>query len=248
MKTGIPSVSRNLYFTLLCMFALLGVAGCAGKARIGGAQDLTVLDRNQLPTPTVGDLGASDRPYRVGPFDRLLVDVFGSEDLSKKEIQVDASGRMSFPLIGTVEVAGKTPNEVEILMESLLTRGRFVRNPQVTVNLKEIVSQTVTIGGEVREPGVYPVLGRMTLIRGIATAKGVTEFSKKSEVLVFRTVGGKDYVAIYDIGAIQRGVYGDPEIYANDVVMVGDSQARRLFRDFLQTTPLLAPAVLLLTN
>jgi len=244
---GNPSVSRNFCLPLLCVLASLSVAGCAGQTRVGGAQGLTVLDRNQLPTPTIADLGASHRPYRVGPFDRLQVDVFGSKDLSQ-EIQVDASGRISFPLIGTVEVAGKTPNEVGTLMESLLTRGRFVRNPQVTVNLKEIVSQTVTIGGEVREPGVYPVLGRMTLMRGIATAKGMTEFSKKSEVLVFRTVNGKDYVAAYDIGAIQRGVYGDPEIYPNDVVMVGDSQARRLFKDLLQTTPLLAPVILLLRN
>jgi len=241
-------VIRGISLALACAVASLGLAGCAGSSHVGGAQGLSLTTREALPTPSLQDLGASDRPYRVGPFDRLIVDVFGSEALSKQEIQVDASGRMSFPLIGTVEVAGKTPGEIEETMEKLLAQGRFVRHPQVTVNLKEIVSQTVTIGGEVREPGVYPVLGRMTLMRGIARAKGVTEFSKKSEVLVFRTVGGQDYAAIYDIGAIQRGVYGDPEIFANDVVMVGDSQARRLFRDFMQTTPLLAPLILLFRN
>lgn len=230
-------------------FSLIFLLGaCAGHSTpIGGAKGLSVVPSDSLPAPTVKDLAASDRPYRVGPFDKLVVDVFGSEELSQKEIQVDASGRMSFPLIGTVEVAGKTPGEVEDTLERLF-RGRFIKNPQITVNLKEIVSQTVTIGGEVKEPGVYPVIGRMTLMRAVATAKGTTEFSKKSEVFIFRKIAGAEYAAIYDIRAIQRGNYADPEVYANDIVMVGDSSARRTFRDFLTASPLIAPLFYLLNN
>lgn len=224
------------------------LAGCAGNnLPVGGAKDLTLVQADALPSPTLRDLAASERPYRVGPFDKLIVDVFGSEDLSQKEIQVDASGRMSFPLVGTVEVAGKTPGEVEEVLEGLF-RGRFIKNPQVTVNLKEIVSQTVTIGGEVKEPGVYPVIGRMTLMRAVATAKGTTEFSKKDEVVIFRKVNGSEYAALYDMRAIQQGNYSDPEVFANDVVMVGDSNGRRVFKDFLTASPLIAPLFYLLNN
>lgn len=230
----------------LALLLLLGA--CAGSNRpVGGAQDLTVVEASALPAPTLADLAASERPYRVGPFDKLTVDVFGSEELSNKEIQVDASGRISYPLIGTVAVAGKTPGEIETVLEDLF-RGRFIKNPQVTVNLKEIVSQTVTIGGEVKEPGVYPVVGRMTLMRAVATAKGTTEFSKKNEVVIFRKVNGSEYAALYDMRAIQRGNYSDPDVYANDVVMVGDSQARRVFKDFLTASPLIAPLFYLLNN
>ena len=229
------------------LLAAMSVTGCAGNGAIGGATDLTLVPADSLPVPTLSDLAASDRPYRIGPFDRLTIDVFGSEELSKKEIQVDASGRMSFPLIGTVAVAGRTPGEIEETMEDLF-RGRFIKNPQVTVNLKEIVSQTITIGGEVKEPGVYPVVGKMTLMRAVATAKGMTEFSKKDEVIIFRTINGAEYAALYDMRAIQRGNYSDPEVFANDVVLVGDSSARRIFRDFLTASPLIAPLFYLLNN
>lgn len=226
----------------------LSLAACSSTGSgIGGAPGLDVVSAERLPTPTLADLSASDRPYRVGPFDVLTVDVFGSEELSKKEIQVDASGRITFPLIGTLEVAGKTPGEVGAMMADRF-RGRFIHNPQVTVNLKEIISQTVTVSGEVKKAGVYPVIGRMTLIKAIASAEGWTEFSKKGEVVVLRTVGGQDYAALYDVRAIEKGQYADPEIYANDVVVVGNAESRRIFRDVLTASPLLAPVFLLLNN
>jgi len=240
--------SRFHHFAGAVLFAAMALTGCASGSRdVGTAANLTLVPADSLPAPALSDLAASERPYRVGPFDKLTVDVFGSEELSKKEIQVDASGRMSFPLIGTVAVAGKTPGEIEEAMEGLF-RGRFIKNPQITVNLKEIISQTITIGGEVKEPGVYPVVGKMTLMRAVATAKGTTEFSKKDEVIIFRTINGSEYAALYDMRAIQRGNYSDPEVFANDVVLVGDSSARRIFRDFLQASPLIAPLFYLLNN
>lgn len=226
--------------------AALSVSGCASTgSKIGGAPGLEVVESNALPVPTVADLAADERPYRVGPFDVLNIDVYGSEELSKREIQVDASGRITFPLIGTLEVAGRTPGEVSELMADRF-RGRFIRNPQVTVNLKEIFSQQVTISGEVKKAGVYPIVGKMTLLTAIASAEGWTELSKKGEVVVLRTVGDRDYAALYDVRAIEKGRYADPEIFASDVIVVGRSESRSIFRDFLAASPLLAPVVLIL--
>ena len=125
-------------------------------------------------------------------------------------------------------------------------RGRFIRDPQITVNLKEIVSQTVTIGGEVKKPGVYPIVGEMTLMTAIASAEGWTDIANKGEVVVFRRVAGKEYAAIYNVKAIERGRYADPEIYASDVVMVGDSQSRKIWKDVLMASPLIAPVIYLM--
>ena len=227
--------------------SLLLIPVCASAADGEQRAGLQMISADELPAPTLADLQASVRPYRVGPFDKLTIDVFGSAELSNKEVQVDASGRITFPLVGTVEVAGKTPGEVSVALQDLF-RGRFIKDPQVSVNLKEIVSQTVTIGGEVKKPGVYPIVGKMTLMTAIASAEGWTDISSRGAVAVFRTVGGKDYAALYNVKAIQKGNYPDPEIYASDVVMVGDSQGRKIWKDFLGASPLLAPFIYVLTR
>jgi polysaccharide biosynthesis/export protein len=91
-------------------------------------------------------------------------------------------------------------------------------------------------------------MGKMTLQRAVARAGGTTEFAKLDDVVVFRTVEGKQYAGLYNLQAIRRGNYADPEIFANDVIIVGDSPARRRFRDFLQAAPLLTSPLVLLTN
>ncbi|KMS51623.1 GumB [Sphingobium baderi LL03] len=154
-------------------------------------------------------------------------------------MQVDASGRISMPLIGTVDARNKTADELARTIEDAL-KGRYVRNPQVTVNIKSSVSQVVTVDGEVTEPGLYPVTNQMTLMRVIASAKGLNEFAKREQVVILRTVDNQRMAGLYDLGAIRRGAYVDPPIYANDVVIVGDSPERRLFRDIVSLAPLVA--------
>jgi polysaccharide export outer membrane protein len=224
--------------------SLLLLAACAGAPQLGGDPNLRVVEASALPAPDRADLIAAARPYLVGPFDKLSIDVFGIEEMSSKDVQVDASGRMSFPLVGVIEVSGKTPGEIEALLRDRLS-ANYVRDPQVTVNLKETVSQVVTVDGQVRKPGLYPVIGRMTLLRVIAKAEGTDEFSKLNQVVVFRTVRGQDMAALYNLKAIRVGKYEDPEIFANDVVVVGDSKARRIFKDFLQVFPALATPIVI---
>ncbi len=195
--------------------------------------------------PERSDLVSEDRPYLIGAFDKLTIDVFGIEELSKKEVQADASGRISFPLAGIIEAAGRTPADLEKIIETRL-RARFVRNPQVTVNLKETVSQVITVDGNVREPGLYPVIGKMTLMRAVATAKGASENAKLDDVVIFRTVKTQQMAAIYNLKAIRRGTYADPEVFANDVVVVGNSASQRFLKDALVALPALANPIILL--
>src|SRR3546814_7431285 len=92
------------------------------------------------------------------------------------------------------------------------------------------LSQVVTVDGEVKEPGLYPVTNQMTLMRVIASAKGLSEFAKQEQVVILRTVDNQRMAGLYDIAAIRQGAYADPAVYANDVVIIGDSPQRRLFR------------------
>ncbi|WP_311732461.1 polysaccharide biosynthesis/export family protein [Sphingomonas sp. BK580] len=200
---------------------------------------LTVLqDDPTLPAPTRSDLIAEDRPALIGPLDTIQVDVFNVPDLNK-EMQVDASGRIAMPLAGTIDARGKTAGELANLIEDAL-RARYVRDPEVTVNIKSSVSQVVTVDGQVVEPGLYPVTNQMTLMRAIASAKGLSEFAREEDIIILRTVQGRKMAGLYNVGAIRRGAYDDPQIYANDVIIVGDSPQRRLFRDLVSLSPVLA--------
>ena len=238
--------TRKMRFWLL--FACLGVSlsGCSDP-EFAGRPELAVVDASALPPPTRSDLSSAERPFVIGPGDQLAVDVYGLPDASRT-VSVDAAGQIALPIAGSIAAAGHTPGEVAAVVEERL-RTRHVRDPQVTVNLTQAVSQAVTVEGEVREPGLYPVAGRTTLLRTIARAKGLTEFARQNQVVVFRTVENRNMAALYDIRAIRLGMYQDPEIYANDVVVVGDSPSRRVFRDLLQSSGVLtAPIVAVLQS
>lgn len=227
---------RTFFMALLAAATL---AGCGRTPPPQSSASLTVVpDSKGLPPPGRDDLTAADRPALIGPLDTIQVDVFNVEDLSR-EMQVDASGRIALPLAGTVDARGKTAEELARAIEEALRR-HYVRDPNVTVNIKNSVSQVVTVDGQVVEPGLYPVTNQMTLMRVIASAKGLSEYARQEDVVILRTVNDHKMAGLYNIAAIRQGAYDDPPVYANDVVIVGDSPQRRLFRDFVSLSPILA--------
>lgn len=231
----------------LIAIALL-VTACAKHTPIVSTPDLTVFQgADSLPSPNRTDLTAADRLALIGPLDTITVEVFGVRELTR-QLQVDAGGRIAMPLIGTLDAGGKTSSELAMDIQNALS-GRYVRNPNVTVNIDSSVSQVVTVDGQVVEPGLYPVTNQMTLLRAVASAKGMSEFAREDDVVILRKVNGQKMAGLYNIDAIRRGMYDDPAIYPNDVVVVGDSPQRRMFRDLVGVAPLLAsPVIVLLQN
>ena len=224
----------------IALMAAATLAGCAfHRPSLTSTGRLTVVEGSAtLPPPGREDLTAADRPALIGPLDTIQVDVFNVPSLSR-EVQVDASGRIAMPLAGTIDARGRTAAELARSIEASL-RQHYVRNPQVIVNIKSSVSQVVTIDGQVTEPGLYPVTNQMTLLRVIASARGFSEYARADDVVILRTVGDRHMAGLYNVDAIRRGAYDDPPVYANDVIIVGDSPQRRLFRDFVAVSPLLA--------
>ncbi|MGW8138564.1 polysaccharide biosynthesis/export family protein (plasmid) [Sphingomonas zeae] len=225
--------------------AAFSLSGCASE-KLVGRPDLTIVDGTELPAPALKDLILEQRAYVIGPFDKVEVDVYGVPELSRT-VQVDASGTIAVPLVGTIVASGKTTSQLADTIADRL-RGKYIRSPQVTVNA-DTISQMITVDGQVQKPGQYPVTGRMTLIRAVARAEGTTDFANTSYVVVFRRVGGQDMAALYDIRAIRQGIYPDPEVYANDVISVGESNGRRVFQAVIQGGALLtAPVVALISR
>ncbi|WP_233503485.1 polysaccharide biosynthesis/export family protein [Sphingomonas psychrotolerans] len=212
------------------LFALL--SGCYSGASIPAQSSPA-----NFPAP---DSIASQpsRAYVIGPFDKLQVIVLGVKDLGR-ESEVNANGDFSMPLIGFVRAAGKTPDQVASDI-TLQLGTRYLRNPQVTVNVLETKSQLVTVDGAVREPGVFPVTGRMTLMGAVALAKGTNEDAQLDEIAVFRTINSQRQAAVFSLKKIYRGAQPDPEIFGSDIIIVGSANNRRLFRDLITTLPLVA--------
>lgn len=238
----------------LLSFLLLILCGCMGKpAPIATNPAGRTIALAELPEPGAEDIVRSSRLAFVGPFTELRVEVYGVPEM-QRDILTDGEGNFSFPLIGTIAAAGKTPAAIEAEVTQKLGT-QYVRNPHVTVNFKSpnnnslaLQSLSVTVDGQVTKPGSYPVVGRVTLMRAVALAGGVTEFAKLNDVIVFRKVGVQQYAGLYNLEAIRRGNYPDPEIFANDLVVVGDSPQRRLFKDILQSAPLLTTPLIVLTQ
>ncbi|MDB5694592.1 MAG: polysaccharide biosynthesis protein GumB [Sphingomonas bacterium] len=211
---------------------LLAVGACASPRTalpVGPAAYAVV------PAPT----SAAPTDYRIGALDELTITVFREPDLSRERLRVDAAGTLLFPLIGTVRAGGKTSEELAAEITARLD-ARFVRNPQVTVAILTSQSQRVTVEGSVRAPGVYEIGGNATLLEALARAQSPTDTAKLSEVIVFRTVAGQRMGAVFDLRRIRVGLDADPRILGGDTVVVGFSQVKGVFRDFLSAAPLLA--------
>lgn len=215
----------------------LPIVACAGSSPTIGPASTAVSVQSELPAPDVTQPSNLQTEFVLGPLDQITVSVFGAEDLTRSGI-IDSSGAFSMPLLGQVVAAGKTPAELEAYIADRL-RGDYVRNPQVTVGVTEIRSRTVTVDGAVALPGIYPVMGRTTLQQAVAQARGATEFAQLREVIVFRNINGQKMAALFNLEAIRAGQTVDPQIYGDDVVVVGTNQGRRQFRDIVQSIPVL---------
>ncbi|MEM7689156.1 MAG: polysaccharide biosynthesis/export family protein [Pseudomonadota bacterium] len=241
------SINTKSVAVALIAISAMTLGACSTSKPIGGAPGLQVR-QGDLPPPTPADLYAPADFAGIRPFDTLTIDVFGVQELSQRRVRVDANGEIAFPLVGNVPIAGMTTSQISAELEKRL-KGQFVRNPQVTTNLESSENSTFTVYGQVEQPGVFPIVGEGTLLKAVATARGLAEYGNSREVIVFRTVAGERLATLYNMDAISRGAYTDPRIYPNDMIVVGDSQSRRLFDDIVGVATILAtPITLVLTR
>lgn len=211
--------------------ALILVSACATR---GGS---VAYDPEGFGAPDPEPALALEGPQRVGPLDKVRVSVFQVADLSG-EFQVDGSGNIDFPLIGSVEAQGKTATELADVLARRLGE-RYLQSPNVQVAITEAYQHSITVDGAVREPGVRPLRGTTTLMRAIAMARGTVENANPARVVVFRTINGERMAAAFDLRQIRRAEAEDPIIYGNDIVIVDSTNTRSLFREIISTIPVL---------
>ena len=233
----------RMWTKLLIALVLAGLLlGCAtGPGARAVASDVA------LPAPDSTGAGGAyegESQYRLGAQDLIEVSVFGLEDLDKT-VRVNSNGQISLPLVGAVKAGGQTIPELEADLARRFVEGGFVRNPQVSVFVKEFSSQRVTLEGAVEKPGIYPLTGKTSLLQAVAVAGGLKPLADLKGVVLFREVAGKKMAANYDMRALRSGTVADPQLYGDDIIVVEQSGSKTLLRRFIESAPALGMFLLL---
>jgi polysaccharide export outer membrane protein len=134
-------------------------------------------------------------PYRIGPSDELVVRVLPDPAI-ERTVVVQPDGSFAFDLVGEVNATSRTPAEVAAEIEERISEYRV--SPSVTVSLARAASSSVTVIGEVRNPGMYPVERDLRITDVIARASGETVFAAASRARLMRRESGTDTVHLYE--------------------------------------------------
>ena len=127
--------------------------------------------------------------YRIGPDDQIDISVLEASELDRSP-RVSASGEISLALIGTVRAAGLTARELEIVIEELLRRN-YIKEPHVSVQVKDMQSHPVAVFGAVKKPGVFQIRGPKTVVELLSMAEGLDVDAGDTVIVEHRG----DYVA-----------------------------------------------------
>jgi polysaccharide export outer membrane protein len=181
----------------------------------------------------------ADPDYKLTPNDLIEVEVFGVSEL-KRTVRVNSTGHIALPLIGTLEVAGLSPADAEALI-AIQYGAKYLKDPQVSVFVKEFTTKRITVDGAVVKPGIFPLTGPITLLRALALAGGGGAMADLENVMLFRlTPEGKPNNKKYNLDLIRKGEADDPLLQSDDVVVVNRDSNRvwlkdSLFRDVIDT-------------
>jgi polysaccharide export outer membrane protein len=169
---------RRCSFLLIIFIVLSFVFGCGTDhaAKAPPTVDLAIKKKTDRLNEVIM-LSAASRAntvddYLVGPEDLLEIEAYNVEEC-KKTIRVNSQGNISLPLVGIIEVKGKTTSEIEKKIAQKLEQ--YVQEPVVSVFVKEYRSQKISVVGAVNTPQVYAITGQRYLIDMLLSAGGLRE-------------------------------------------------------------------------
>lgn len=213
--------------------AALGLALCA----CGSTKVNTTLASSQMTAPDPAPVRLDPVDYRINAGDKFRVTVFNADKLTS-DYQVEPSGAISMPLIGSIQVAGLTTKELSSQLRARYG-SRYLRSPDISVQITEFTKSLITVGGAVETPKVVESIGPTNLLQAIANAQGVSDTANPHRVVVFRSIGGVRQAAAFDLRRIEAGYDPNPPIYNGDEIIVDGSRLKRALRDLLLITPVL---------
>jgi polysaccharide export outer membrane protein len=176
------------------------------------AQSVNLDDRIKA----MSALGKTDAEYRLGPGDLIEIGVFGVDNF-RQSLRINASGIIKLPLLDPVKAAGLTPMELEQRLTELL-KADVIKDPQVSVFVKEYRSQSVYVLGAVRTPGQYQITLQLKIVDVLAMAGGLQSNAVDEAVIQRPTAdGGEEVIKVNLKDLLEKG-----DLAQNVVVRGGD--------------------------
>ena len=153
------------------------------------------------------DNAGRQRVYNIRATDKLRITVFQEDDLSSL-CRVDAKGTVNLPLVGEIRVRGLTLSEAERTIENAYKDGRYLRKPEVTVAVDEYAPREVSIQGQVKNPGRFPlpIESSMSVLDLVTKAGGFTDTAQGTAVRITRILpDGSTRVITLDVESLIKG-------------------------------------------
>jgi polysaccharide export outer membrane protein len=215
---AVASKSHSKRVVLVCCM-MLHICAMQMHAQFNGPAGGTSTSENK-PVVMTNDqavLRPATHDFVLGQGDQVALQVFGAPDFTQT-LRVLPDGTLTLPLIGTIAVSGLTVAEAEQLIANKLRDDGMVRNPQVTVTVTDAPNQVATVVGEVRTPGLIPVIGQRSLLDVLTAAGGIAITG--SHVITILRPGVPDAITV-DLGSDPaRSREGDIPIFAGDHIIV----------------------------
>jgi polysaccharide export outer membrane protein len=146
-----------------------------------------VVPDNRLAGAVPADITSSVNLDRLtlGAGDQIYITVFGQPDMSA-EVTVNDNLQVTLPLVGSLKVGALTPPMLERLIAKRLKEGEYLLNPEVSIQVRQVRSQVMSVLGEVQRPGRFVLAGKMTVLDALAMAGGMTPRADQTVVLIRR--------------------------------------------------------------
>ena len=203
---------------LLLTFCLSFILVFNPQQICSGAENTPVSSKNQsAESGKKWSNWVSVDAYKIGSGDILEIITWKEPDFSRGEVLVRIDGKVSFPLLGDVQAAGRSPIEIQKDIEKGLQN--YVANPIVTVTVKNPESQKFYILGEVKKTGEYRLLKGLNVLQAFALAGGFTDWASKKEIILLRYENGKEKV--YNIN--YKKIVNDKDFSQNIKIKTDDT-------------------------
>jgi len=207
---------KSIYMKIVTsvLFIFLMACGSVPVTQAADPENAKTLEKSAAP-----DTGIPADTYVVQPGDLLIVDVWKEKDL-QRELMVRPDGGLDFPLIGNIDVSGKT---VDQLRQEIVTKlAKYVPDPVVTLSVKQSLGNKIYVIGKVNKPGDFIVIRNTDVMQALSMAGGLNPFASANKIKILRREHGVLKSIPFKYSRVEKGEDMEQNIIlqGGDVVVV----------------------------